>query len=276
MSGIGAAFLLALGSTVLLQGGFLAQHDAAQELPPLSVRRPLASLRALMTHRRWLAGFLVGIAGWGLYVAALSLGTLSLVQAVAAGGVGILAVAVWMRRRERPSPRELVAAAAAVGGLLLLTMTVSSGAQDSPSTAAVGAWLGVSIALAALAAATPRRRGAGLGVAAGLLYAAGDVATKDATLHAWMLIPVVLACHGLAFVALQLGFQRGGPLATIGTSTLLTNAVPILAGIVLFHDRLPHGAARPLLALAFALVVVGAAALALAREQHDPVVPAYG
>src|SRR5206468_1979188 len=95
---------------------------------------------------------------------------------------------------------------------------------------------------------------------AGLMYAAGDVATKAAAGGGGRLafVPVLLACHGLAFVFLQLGFQRGSALATAGVATLLTNALPIAAGIALFHERLPGGALGGLRALAFAAVVVGA------------------
>jgi hypothetical protein len=72
----------------------------------------------------------------------------------------------------------------------------------------------------------------------------------------------VLAAHGLAFVALQLGFQRGGALATAGVATLFTNALPIAAGMTLFHESLPGGIQGALRVLAFAAVVAGAAALA--------------
>jgi hypothetical protein len=57
-------------------------------MPPLSLRRPLASLRLLFAHKGWLIGFLAGIGGWVLYVAALALAPLSLVQATSAGGLG--------------------------------------------------------------------------------------------------------------------------------------------------------------------------------------------
>ena len=76
---------LALASAGALNWGFFTQHGAASALPPLSLRRPLRSLRLLFGERRWLAGFLVGIAGWLLYVGALALAPLSLVQAVSAG-----------------------------------------------------------------------------------------------------------------------------------------------------------------------------------------------
>src|SRR5262249_3574011 len=62
---------------------------------------------------------------------------------------------------------------------------------------------------------------------------------------------------------LQLGFQRGGALATAGVSTLLTNALPIAAGATIFHEGLPGGALGAARLLAFAAVVAGAALFAL-------------
>ena len=72
----------------------------------------------------------------------------------------------------------------------------------------------------------------------------------------------MLAAQGLAFVALQFGFQRGGALATAGTATLLTNAVPIAAGVFLFNEHLPGGMLGVVRAVGFGLVVVAAAVLA--------------
>jgi hypothetical protein len=107
------------------------------------------------------------------------------------------------------------------------------------------------------------RQGAAFGMAAGVLYAAGDVVTKAAVGGGGRLglVALLLACHGLAFVALQLGFQRGGVLATAGLSSVLTNAVPIVAGIALFGERLPAGWAGVARVVAFAAVVAGGAGL---------------
>ena len=115
-----------------------------------------------------------------------------------------------------------------------------------------------------------RSRGASLGLAAGILYAAGDVATKAAVPGGGRLafVPVLLACHGLAFVALQLGFQRGGALATAGVATLFTNALPIAAGTTLFGEGL--GSVPPLRAAAFGLTVAGATLLARPAPVEEP------
>src|ERR1044071_3684773 len=87
------ALLLALASTTLINIAYLRQHDAAAALPALSLRRPLHSAHALLTDRSWLLGFALETAGFALYVVALALAPLALVQSVAAGGIGILALA---------------------------------------------------------------------------------------------------------------------------------------------------------------------------------------
>jgi hypothetical protein len=136
-------------------------------------------------------------------------------------------------------------------------------------------WLTVLAGIAALSSSSGLRlaAGASLGVAAGLLYAAGDIATKAATFGGvWtFLVLAMLTAHGLAFVAIQFGFQRGGALATAGTATLLTNALPIAAGLFVFHEHLPGGPLGVVRAAGFGLVVVSAAVLARAEAPVTPV-----
>jgi hypothetical protein len=275
----GLGLLLALGSAAALNWSYLVQHGAAAALPPLSLRRPVSSLVSLFRSPRWLVGFLTGIGGWVLYVGAVALAPLSLVQAASAGGIGLLALLV-SRGGVRVSGRERLGVAIALGGLVLLGISLA-GSQTSSSRGSVtviAAWMGLS-AVIALAFAGPAGRllapGAGLGVAAGVLYAAGDVGTKAAVFggsRLWF-VPFFLACHGLAFAALQLGFQRGGALATAGVATLFTNALPIAAGFVLFGEHLPGGGLGVVRMLSFAAVVAGAALLARPEEQAPPAVP---
>jgi hypothetical protein len=260
---------LALVSTVALNWGFFAQHGAAVALPPLRLRRPVWSLRVLVASRRWLTGFAVGLAGWGLYVIALDFAPLSLVQAVSAGGLGILALLVRLSPGDyRPSRREWAAVAVSVAGLGLLAVSLVGGAARgaTPSPAAVAVWL-LALSSAGLLVAASTLLGlpaaAALGAASGIFYATGDVATKAAVANvAILFVPVVLAAHGVAFAVLQLAFQRGGALVTVGLSTLLTNAVPIAAGTALFAEHVPSGALGGVRVVAFLLVIAGAALLA--------------
>jgi hypothetical protein len=237
---------LALASAGALNWGFYVQHGAASALPALSPRRPLVSLGLLFGDRRWLTGFVAGV----------------LALLVAAGGIRL-------ERRERRG------VALAVLGLALLGASLAGqGTHGTHGTwLAVAAWIAVSAAVAALAAGPFARAlagGAGLGLAAGLLYAGGDVATKAAVFGGarLALVPAVLACHGFAFVALQLAFQRGGALATAGVAALFTNALPILAGTTVFTEGL--GALAPLRVLAFICAVAGATLLARPARQDVP------
>jgi hypothetical protein len=262
-----AGLVLALGSAFGLNWGWIAQHAAASSLPALSVRRPMWSLAALFRDARWVRGFGAGLAGWGLYIAALAVAPLSLVQATSAGGIGTLALLAH-RSGARVTARERNGVVVSTAGLGLLALSLVGGATVGrhATPRAVIAWIVVSAIVAAAAVAGSRlfAPGAGLGLAAGALYAAGDVATKSLFAGgAWiLLIAVVLAAHGAAFAVLQLGFQRGRALATAGTSSLLTNALPIGAGLVVFHEHLPGGIFSVLRVGAFVSVVVGAALLA--------------
>lgn len=274
-AGIAGGLGLALASTAALSYGLYRQHGAASELPALSLRRPLRSLTALLRSWRWLAGFVVGLLGWALYIVALRFAPLSLVQATSAGGVGLLAVLV-RRGGSRLSRFERAGVIAAMTGLAILGLSLPLALPPAhvhpPGVALPLAWVVASVCLAAVAAgplAGRIRPGAGLGAAAGLLYSAGDVATK--ALMAGMrpvavFVVAMLACHGLAFVALQLAFQRGSALATAGLSTLLTNGLPVLAGLVVFAEAMPGGVAGVLRGAGFAATVLGAALLSVSAQ----------
>jgi hypothetical protein len=255
---IAAGLALAVGAAVAIGGGYTLQHASASQLPPLTLRRPLRSLALLFRSGSWAVGFFAGIGGWVLYVVALRLAPLSLVQAASAGGIGVLALG-----GARLSPAERIGVGAALGGLVLLALSVGAHPPTAHGgIAAVSIWVAASAASAAALAAW-RSSAAALGTAAGVLYAAGDVATKAAVAGGARLAfaPVLLACHGLAFVCLQLAFQRGSRLSSAGLAVLWTNALPIVAGTVLFSEALPGGVRGGLRVAAFALVVVGGVAL---------------
>lgn len=261
--------MLALLSAVAINGGYTLQHHAAGALPPLTVRQPIRSLRSLFGHPRWLAGFFAGLGGWVLYVAALALAPISLVQACAAGGIAVLAIGAGPLARA-----EKVGLVASLAGLALLALSLVGGKTPSNhgTIAGVAGWMLVSGLVAAIAAGPAARLlagGAGLGMASGVFYAAGDVGTKAAVAGGERLVfvPALLACHGLAFVCLQIGFQRGRRLATAGLAVLWTNALPIAAGPILFGESLPSGAQGAARVAAFVLVLVGA--VGLARRTSD-------
>jgi hypothetical protein len=182
---IAVALAITIVSACCLNLGYLVEHSVASTLPALSLRRPVASLRSLVGNRRWLAGFGVETAGWILYVGALALAPLSLVQATAAGGIGILAIMVSRFTRVPLTTRERVGAGVSVVGLALLGVSLLG--VHGEGSAAGYVWVGVWLAVSAVAAvacvwllAPVIGRGPAWGVAAGILFAAGDVSTKMA------------------------------------------------------------------------------------------------
>jgi hypothetical protein len=257
--------VLGIASSVAINGGYALQHASASALPPLALRRPFHSLALLFRSGRWAVGFFAGIGGWVLYVAALALAPLSLVQAASAGGIAVLAIG-----GPRLTRAERIGVGAALGGLLLLGLSLGSHHVSTHGKAvAVIVWMLASVG-AAGAAARLLPPGAGLGTAAGVMYAAGDVGTKAALAGGTRLffIPALLACHAAAFACVQLAFQRGGRLATAGLAVLWTNALPIVAGTILFGESLPGGWRGGARVAAFVLVLVGA--VALSRREAPP------
>jgi hypothetical protein len=271
-----AQTLLALGLTLvsacLVNWAYLTEHAAASSLPPLSVRAPLRAVRLLFTSRRWIVGFGSETAGFALYVVAVALAPLALVQAVAAGGIGVLAFLVARTTRVPLARRERFGVVVAIAGLMLLGVSLVGG-SDLGVTAGlipIAIWLGTSAAAAVLAVtsgATVLRDGAAFGVAAGILFAGGDVSTKvmvEDGGHA-IFAPAVIGFYAAGTIVLQIGFQRGRPLTTAGIATLATNAIPIAAAMTLFAEPLPDGPLAAIRVAALAAVVAGAVTLAPRR-----------
>jgi hypothetical protein len=264
------ALALALASTVLVNLAYLREHDAAAALPVLCLRRPLHSARVLLTDRSWLIGFAMETFGFLLYAAALALASLSLVQSVTAGGIGVLAY-VSARVTGRPlEDRERNGAIISVLGLVALAVSLAGGSGEGGegSTGEIVLWLAATAA-AAIVVVGPGRMvvggGVASGIAGGLLFSIGDISTKVVT--EWeadrflFVIPVILG-YTLGTWLLQLGYQRSSALTVAGIATLLTNALPIAAGTVVLDEPVPSGVFGGLRIFAFAAVTVGAILLA--------------
>ncbi len=278
---IALALVLTLVSACLQNLGYLFQHDVSSRAPPLSLRRPIASLRSLLTQKRWLLGIGVQAAGFVLYVVALAL---------APGERNVRDPRG--HDREDPDPagsgrlderqrRERIGAAVSVVGLALLGLSLLS--THDEGTGATYGWVGVWLAASAggavacvLPLARAIGRGPAWGIASGILFAAGDVSTKMAVSggienYAFLACLIVFYASGTA--VLQAAFQQGSALTTAGLSTLLTNALPILAGMVLFHEPLPSGWIGAVRIVAFAGVVAGAVLLATKEAEPSAAAP---
>ena len=265
----GLALVLALASTALINVAYLREHDAAAALPALTLRRPLHSAHILLTDRSWLAGFALESGGFLLYVVALALAPLALVQSIAAGGIGILAFASARMSRRRLGRHELAGVVLSTLGLLALAVSLAGGSGEGSggTTAGILLWFGITTGASLVALALGRRFGelaVAEGLAGGLLFSIGDISVKVATqggARYAFAIGVVLG-YSLGTGLLQLGYQRGGALTVAGLATLVTNALPIAAGAVVLGEPVPSGVFGALRLLAFAAVTTGAVLLA--------------
>ena len=258
---------LAFASALVTNTAYSLEHDAAAALPPLSPRRPFRSAELLLRDRRWLAAFAAETAGWLMYVAALRLAPLSLVQAVAASGIAVLAFATVRGHPSRLARREQAAVVLAVAGLVLLALSLVDTTESDRHPYVIGViiWLAACGCGGALLIVVPTRfaRAASLGLAAGLLFADGDISAKLVGYGGWWLVALatLIVAYATGTSVLQSAYQRGDALTAAGLATMATNAVPIAAGFVLFGETLPHGTRAILQVAAFACLVASAVAL---------------
>jgi hypothetical protein len=182
----------------------------------LSARHPVHSLQLLLDDRSWLLGFAMESAGFLLYAAALSLGSLALVQSIGAGGIGVLAYLSAHMSHRQLSRRELSGVIVSVVGLLALGVSLAGGSSGgrSGSTADILVWLGASGAVA-----SPSRWAGAAGVAVATAVAAG-LSSRSATSHGvtpltariGFLVTLILG-YALGTALPQRGYQAGGAVA---------------------------------------------------------------
>jgi hypothetical protein len=256
--------VLAFASALVTNIAYSFEHDAAVALPPLSPRRPFRSVQYLLHDRQWLKAFGTETAGWLMYVAALRLAPLALVQSIVASGVAVLAFVTARGHPGRLARRERLAVVLALIGLILLGLSlVGKDANDHhPPALGVIVWLAACGGAAAFLILIPTHfgRAASLGLATGLLFAVGDISAKLIGYGgAWLIALISLIIgYGLGTSVLQSAYQKGDALTAAGTATMVTNAVPIVAGFVLFGETLPHGIRAVAQVTAFACLIASA------------------
>lgn len=270
--GLLAGLVLAFASAVVINLAYLREHAAASALPALSVRHPVYSARLLLGNRPWLIGWAMESGGFLIYVAALALAPLSLVQSISAGGIGVLAFVAARRAKRQLTRVELGGVLLSVLGLAALAASLVGGKAEEGGgeLGPILIWLGVTAAVAIGFVIVGRRHwgtAVAYGVAGGLFFSIGDIATKLTTEGGARAAFVVLLLAGYAAgtALLQVGYQAGAALTVAGLATLVTNALPIAAGTVVLDEPLPGGVLGAVRLVAFVAVVTGA--VLLARQQ---------
>jgi len=265
---IAGGLALSVASALTLNWAYVQEHGAANDLPPLSLRRPVHSVRLLLGSREWLRGVAAEFTGFGLYVIALAMAPLSLVQSVSAGGIAVLAYLSAHRSGRATTPRERLGVGVSLLGLICLAISLADSVshESGASFLSLSVWLGASFAVAsgALVASGRFGRGVPYAIAAGTLLASGDVSMKGAfegDLHL-IFLATAAAGYGIGTILLQIAYQHAQVLTAAGISTLLINSLPIVAATTILGEQVPSGILGVLRVTAFVLLIAGAVALA--------------
>ena len=267
--------ILALVTAAAFNWSWVAQHTITSQLPKLTIRHPWRSLRLLFANRRWLFAFMIGITGWALYILALRLAPLSLVQTVSAGGLALLAVLAQRAEGVPLPPREWLGVGLAIVGLVFLSVSLAGGSSGSST----GSWIAVTAWFVDLdrgrrhldrPGRVPPRTRSGLrdrrraALRGGRRRHEGGGARRGAPL----LRPPDLRVPPRRVHPDPALVPTGRALATAGLSSFCTNALPIAAGLLIFHETAPPGILGALRFVAFGCVVLGAAFVA--RREGGP------
>jgi drug/metabolite transporter (DMT)-like permease len=268
--------LLALACALATNVGFLYKHRGACAAPPVDMRRPLWSARGLFSSRLFAIGMLIAAGAWIFHIAAMAIAPLSLVQAVLAGGVVLLAVMAERVFGLKIGRRQWIGLGLTAFGLMLLgvTLPAAHGAHSRFSVPGMIAFEAGLIVAGTLLIMGPRigapqhHHGFMLGAAAGILFGVSDVAIKAISglvgsaglagfVTPWTLVTVAVSI--VAFYASAKGLQDGDAVPVIAITGTAANVSGVVGGIIVFGDPL-SGVPVALIVQCFAFAFVLAAA----------------
>jgi hypothetical protein len=268
--------LLALACALATNVGFLYKHRGACAAPKVDVRRPLRSAKALFASPLFTIGWVIGTGAWAFHVAAMSVAPLSVVQAVLAAGMVLLAIMAEQMLGCRIGGKQWVGLALTALGLGLLGFTLPAvhGAHSQFSTAGMISFEAGLIAVGTLLivgrqmGAPEEHHGYMLGAASGILFGVSDIAIKAISgivghsgpmglLTPWTLVCV--AASVAAFYSSAKGLQDGDAVPVIAVTSTAANVAGIVGGIIVFGDPLPGNPVSLIVQVLAFLLVVGAA-----------------
>jgi hypothetical protein len=286
--------LLALGCALATNVGFLYKFRGARAAPAVDIRRPLWTARKLWSSRWFAIGMAVATGAWLFHVGAMAMAPLSVVQAVLAAGVVLLAVMAERLFGLRIGRRQWMGLGLTGFGLALLglTLPVVHGAHSHFSAPGMISFEAGLIAAGTLLIMGPRigaareHHGYMLGAAAGILFGVSDIAIKALSgmigtggvlgvLSPWLIVTIAASVGG--FYASAKALQDGEPIPVIAITGTAANLSGIVGGIIVFGDPL---SANPLAlaaqCVAFVLVLTAAWLMPAPARAAGVAAPAAG
>jgi drug/metabolite transporter (DMT)-like permease len=249
--------------------GFLLRHRGAVECPEVDPRHLVRSTKELFRQKWWTIGFALAIVAYLCHAGALSTVSLSIIQAVLAGGIVFMAVIAERWFGLDLGRKQWIGVGLASLGLVGLALTGNLKAGQATTNYAPAAMVAFAVSLTvigtvALVVGWKREHGVLLAIATALLLTVTHIAFKAATgkadtgITAMLARPypyIVVAGGVVAFFASARSLQIGPAVPVIAVTAITGNAAAIVAGIVVFGDPLGSGATAVVRVLSFALVV---------------------
>src|SRR4030088_2343442 len=246
--------LLSLACAFVANLAFFYKYRGANSVAKVHISHPFRSARALYSSKWFTLGMLTARASWGLPVAAVSLGPMSVVQVSLAAGVVFIAVMAEKLFGFEVGRRQWIGLMLTATGLVLLGITLPTmhGAHSSFSPVAMTGFETGLFGLGGLLLMGPRmggpveRHGVMLGAAAGILFGVSDTAIKALTgitgahgmmaliLSPWLLVAVLASI--VAFYSSARGLQDGEAVPVIAVTGAAANIAGIAGGSVGFGD----------------------------------------
>lgn len=268
--------LLAVGCALTTNVAFIYKHRGACAAPSVDFRHPLASGKSLFASPLFTVGMLIAVGSWLCHIGAMTMIPLSVVQAVLAGGVVLLAVMAERMLGLKVGARQWIGLAMTAGGLVLLGISLPSvhGAHSHFSVPVMIGFEAGLIGFGTLLIMGPRigapshHHAVMLGGASGLLFGVSDISIKAISglvgshgvlgiLSPWTLITV--AASVAAFFTSARSLQDSDPIPVIAVTSTAATVSGIVGGIVVFSDPFPaHPLGIIVQCLAFVLVVFAA------------------
>lgn len=280
--------MLIVGSLLALVCGLANSAAAAlekREVMQLGAgTRGLALLAVLIRRRWWLLAMALSVLAWGAEAGALALAPVPVVTTLRSFGRGGLVVAGHRWLGERFSRFELAGVALlAIGGVLTASSVFASSVIDPPLSSVDELLVAASVAL--LAATLSRsRNGLVLGSAVGILFVATGIFTKEigdgiareglesglvtllSTPGPYLLVVISV----WALTMLQHALARANAASVSAANTTVSANGFIVAGLILYEERLASGTDVILLLVGLVLSALGGIALASAGAYAVP------
>ena len=272
--GIASAFVY--GTSIVFQHSEAFAHGQTNA-------KGLRGMLTLLRNPRWVMAVLGDFIGFLLMVAALSAGSVVVVQPLTVLMLPVALVVGWLVGGPKPRGVDVIGSLAIIAGLAgFLLLIGRPGVGHVPRPRYISLTILVVLGVGVLACVSVQRRskivrGAAYGLVAGMYFGslavmvdAASSRASDAGLHGLLvsprgLVPLMgIVLLGLAGVVLtQVSFQVGALSATLPANLAADPFTAVVLGALLLHERLPVDVLHVVgYAVCFGLIIVGAVRLA--------------